>query len=311
MMRIKIAVPDMISNSYFPVLAAYELGFLRAQGLDASLTLMSPADKSYLALKHGEVDFVAAEAHTALVAFPRWQGVKLICAQAQGMYWFLVMRSDLGAKRGDLECLRGRRIGASPGVELGLKRMLREAGLEPVRDRIAIAPIPGGLELKINTGVSAADALESGAIDGFWANGMGAEIAVRRQVGTIVVDARRGDGPGGAFDYTLPVVATTDRLVRTSPEAAAGVVRAIVAGHTALRKDLTLVATIGRRLFPSLEADLITGLVARDLPFYDASLSQHSVAALNRFARDMDLLDCDPPYADVVALQFERLWSAE
>jgi hypothetical protein len=34
------------------------------------------------------------------------------------------------------------------------------------------------------------------------------------------------------------------------------------------------------------------------------------VAALDRFARDMDLLDCDPPYA-VVALQFERRQSAE
>jgi hypothetical protein len=36
--------------------------FFRAQGLDPSLVLMSPADKAYQALKAGEVDFVAAEA---------------------------------------------------------------------------------------------------------------------------------------------------------------------------------------------------------------------------------------------------------
>jgi len=308
MTPIKIAVPDMISNSYFPVLAAAELGCFRAQGLDASLALMSPADKAYEALKDGAADFVAAEAHAALAVFPRWHGVKLICAQAQGMYWFLVMRADLGVSRGDLQSLRGRRIGASPLVELGLKRLLTEAGLDPVRDRIAIAPIPGGLDLKINTGVTAAGALESRAVDGFWANGMGAAIAVRRGAGTIVLDVRRGDGPKGAFDYTLPVVATTDRLIGNSPETAAAVIRAIVAAHAALRGDPSLAGEVGRKLFPPLEAELITGLVARDLPFYDAALSRHSVASLNRFARDVGLLDCDPSYEDVVAVQFQDLW---
>jgi NitT/TauT family transport system substrate-binding protein len=308
-MSIRIAVPDLISNSYFPVLAACELGLLRAQGVDATLVLMSPADKAYRALEEGEVDFVAAEAHAALAVFPRWRGAKLICAQAQGMYWFLVMRSDLGARRGDLQCVRGRRIGAAPWVELGLRRLLFEAGLDPAREGIAIAPIPGGLELKVNTGVTAAEALESGAIDGFWANGMGAEIAVRRGIGTIVLDVRRGDGPKQAFSYTFPAVAATDRLIRNSAETVAAVVCAVVASHTALRNDLSLAAVVGRKLFPALEAELIGGLVARDLPFYDASLSRHAIASLNGFAADVGLLDCSPSYQDVVAVQFQDLWS--
>ncbi len=235
--------------------------------------------------------------------------MKLICAQAQGMYWFLVMRSNLGARRGDLGCVRGRRIGAAPWVELGLKRMLTAAGLDPERDGIAIAPIPGGLELKVNTGVSAAQALENGVIDGFWANGMGAEIALRRGAGAIVLDVRRGDGPKGAFDYTLPVVATTDRLLADRPETAAAMVRAIVASHKALRNDVSLAAEVGRKRFAPLEAELITGLVERDLPFYDAALSRHTIASLNRFARDVGLLDCDPSYEEVVAAQLQNLWT--
>ena len=30
----KVAIPDLISNSYFPVAAAVELGFFKAEGLD-------------------------------------------------------------------------------------------------------------------------------------------------------------------------------------------------------------------------------------------------------------------------------------
>jgi ABC-type nitrate/sulfonate/bicarbonate transport system substrate-binding protein len=306
-MPIKIAVPDLISNSYFPILAACELGILRTQGVDASLVLMSPADKAYQALKDGKVDVVAAEAHAALAVFARWRGVKLICAQAQGMYWFLVMRSDLGAKRGDLQCVRGRRIGAAPWVELGLRRLLVAAGLDPAREGITIGPIPGGLELNVNTGVTAAKALESGAIDGFWANGMGAEIAVRRGAGTIVLDVRRGDGPAEAFFYTLPVVAATDRMIQNSPEIVAAVVRAVAASQAALRNDVSLATLVGRKLFPAMEAELIGDLIARDLPFYDASLSKRAIDSLNEFARDVGLLDCKPSYEDVVAVEFQAL----
>jgi NitT/TauT family transport system substrate-binding protein len=298
---VKLALPDMISNSYFPAMAAAELGFFHKQGLDVSLELMAPADKGYRALAEGEVDFVGSEAHGALSAFPEWRGVKLVCALAQGMYWFLVMRADLGAKRGELDVVRGRRIGAAPFVEMGLRQLLIEAGIDPEREKVEIAPIPGSLGLKVKTGVTAARALADGLIDGFWANGMGAEIAVRRGVGTIVLDVRRGDGPKAAFDYTFAALAASDRLIESRPDAIVAAKRAIIATHAALEQDVTLAAAVGRKLFPAEEAQLITELVRRDLPFYDSSISEHAIICLNRFARDVGLLEGDPPYKDVVA----------
>ena len=191
----KLAVPDLISNSYFPAVAAVALGFFEEEGLDVSLELIFPVDEAYRAMRDGRVDFVAGSAHSALAAFPEWQGAKLLCAQAQGMYWFLVMRADLGAARGDIGAVRGRRIGAAPWVEMGLKRLLIEAGIDLERDGVTIAPVPGASGATVNFGLTAAKALEEGKIDGFWANGMGTEVAVRRGVGTIVLDVRRGDGP--------------------------------------------------------------------------------------------------------------------
>jgi ABC-type nitrate/sulfonate/bicarbonate transport system substrate-binding protein len=306
----KLAVPDMISNSYFPAIAAAELGLFRDEGLDIDVELIFPVDKAYMALRDGAVDFVGGSAHSALAAFPQWQGVKLLCAQAQGMYWFLVMRSDLGVARGDIAAVKGRSIGAAPWVEMGLRRLLVEAGIDLARDGVKIAPVPGALAAGVNFGVTAAKALEEKKIDGFWANGMGAEVAVRRGIGTVVLDVRRGDGPEPCFNYTMAAIATTDRLIERAPETAAAAVRAIVKTHAALKADVSLATGVGRKLFPPTEAELIAELIRRDLPYYDARITSGFVAGMNAFARDLGILDGDVPYERVVAAQFAELAGA-
>ena len=304
----KIAVPDLISNSYFPAAAAVELGLFERFGLDVSLELIFPVDKSYHALRAGEIDFVAGSAHSALAAFPEWDGCKLLCAQGQGMYWFLVMRADLDPKRGDLSIVKGRRIGAAPWVDMGLRRLLVEAGLDLARDDVTIAPVPGATGSGVNFGLTAAKALEEGKIDGFWANGMGTEVAVRRGVGKVVIDVRRGEGPKPCFNYTMASVAASDRLINDHPDVAANAVRAIVATQAALKAEPELAAKVGAKFFPPNEASLITDLIRRDLPYYDASISPAFVEGMNAFARDVGILTGHPSYEQVVATQFADLW---
>ena len=304
----KLAVPDLISNSYFPAVAAVELGLFAKQGLDVSLELIFPVDKAYQALRDGEIDFVGGSAHSALAAFPEWKGCKLLCAQGQGMYWFLVMRADLKAKRGDIGIVKGRRIGAAPWVEMGLRRLLIEAGIDPEKDGVTIAPVPGATGAGVNFGLTAAKALEDGKIDGFWANGMGTEVAVQRGVGTVVLDVRRGDGPKAAFNFTMASIAATDRLIHDHPNAAAGAVRATVAAHAALKAEPALAGKIAAKLFPPQEAALIVDVIRRDLPYYDASIPPDFVEGMNAFARDVGILTGRPAYADVVATQFSALW---
>jgi NitT/TauT family transport system substrate-binding protein len=304
----KLAVPDMISNSYFPAIAAIELGFFKEEGLDVELEMIFPVDKSYAAMRDGAVDFVGGSAHSALAAFPEWQGAKLICAQAQGMYWFLVMHREFGATKGDIDVVKGKSIGAAPWVEMGLRRLLTEAGIDLKRDGVTIAPVPGSLGAGVNFGVTAAKALEDRKIDGFWANGMGAEVAVKRGVGTVVLDVRRGDGPKPCFNYTMASIATTDALIERSPETAAAAVRAIVKTQRALKADPSRATQVGRKLFPPSEAELIAELIRRDLPYYDASISPDFVAGMNQFARDIGILKGEVPYERVVATQFSHLW---
>jgi NitT/TauT family transport system substrate-binding protein len=306
--KLKLAVPDLISNSYFPAVAAAELGFFAREGLDVSLELIFPVSKCYEALRDGEIDFVGGAAHAVLAAFPEWRGAKLIAAQSQGMYWFLVMRSDLGVRRGELDAVKGRRIGAAPWVEMGLRQLLIDAGYDLARDGIEIVGIPPNPAIGPNFGLGAAKALEDGRIDGFWANGMGAEIAVTSGVGTVLLDARRGDGPKNSLGYTFASIATTDRLITDQPETAAAAVRAIVATQNALKADKGLATNVGRKLFPSREAELIADVVARDLPYYDASITPQIVNRLNNFCRARNLLQRDAGFETVVEHSLMPLW---
>jgi NitT/TauT family transport system substrate-binding protein len=305
----KVAIPDLISNSYFPVAAAVELGFFKAEGLDMTLELIFPVDKALEVLRDGGVDFVGGSAHSTAFAFPGWKGGKLIAAQAQNMYWFLILRSDLGAKKGDINAIKGLNIGAAPLVDLGLKQLLVESGIDIERDKVKIGPVPGAfLGENKNFGVAAAKALQAGLIDGFWANGMGAEVAVTSGAGTMVIDARRGDGPPKALHYTMSALITSDKMIERDPEAVAAAVRALVKTQEALKADVSLATKVGKKLFPAAEADLIAQIVKRDLPYYDASISREFVAGMVEFQQHVGLLKAPVAYEDVVATQFSKYW---
>jgi ABC-type nitrate/sulfonate/bicarbonate transport system substrate-binding protein len=137
---------------------------------------------------------------------------------------------------------------------------------------------------------------------------MGAEVALRSGAGTLVLDIRRGDGPPSCFNYTMASFVTTDALIERDPAVAAAAVRAIVNTHAALRENLDLATQVGRKLFPAAEAELIRGLIERDLPYYDSTISPEFVTGMKQFARDVGILEGDPPYDAIVATQFSDLW---
>ena len=302
----RVAVPDLVSNSYFPAIAAIALNFFAKEGLDAQHRLIFPNYKAYEALRDGKVDFVAGPAHVVLLAFPEWQGAKLLAALSQGMYWLLVMRADLNIKPGDVEAVKGRTIGAAPLVELTFKHLLAESGIDLVRDQVKIVDVKRAHERGVSFGVAAAEALADRQIDGFWANAMGAQNAIRSGVGKVVLDVRRGVGPKAAFHYTFPALVTSDATIARDPDMVAAATRAVVGAQRALTKDGSLAAKVGQKLFPPLEAGRIAEVVARDLPYYRPEISDEALAGLIRFSQATGLLKGSPTREQMVATQFNR-----
>jgi ABC-type nitrate/sulfonate/bicarbonate transport system substrate-binding protein len=305
----RIAVPDLVSSSYFPAIAAIALDFFKHEGLDVEHKLIFPNYKAYEALRDQEIDFVAAPAHVALAAFPDWRGCKFLMALSQGMFWLLVLRADIAATPGDVSAVKGRTIAASPMVDLGLKQLLIDAGIDLVRDGVRIVGVPGMDAPGVSFGVAAARALADGGIDGFWANAMGAENALRQGVGKIILDVRRGLGPAAAFHYTMPVLVTSDTALERDTDLISRGLRAVLAAQRALKIDVRLATEVGRALFPPAEATLIADVVARDLPYYDPAISEAAFEGLSRFALATGLLSVRVPYEDVVATPFCHLWA--
>jgi len=277
---IRISTPDLITNSYFPALAAEELGLYREEGIDAHVELLPSLD-AVNALRDGQVDFVAGGAHSTLLAFPGWKGAKVVVTLSQGTPWLLVLRADLPARRGDIAAIKGLRIGAAPGPDRAFMRLLAEVGIDPLEKRLC---------------------------DGFWANALGSETAVRRGVGKIIVDVRRGDGPPGAGQYTFAGLSTTDALIDRDPDRVSAAVRAIVRAQRMLKQDPKRATEVGRRRFPPAAAEIIATVVERDLPFYDPVISEASVTAMNRFAQSIGMLAGPVPYDQVVPTRFRALW---
>ena len=303
----RIAAVDLISNTCFPALAADELGFFKAEGLDARIELVASLGATK-ALHDGSADaMIAGSVHDVLTEFPQWKGVKIVVALSKGTPWLLVVRADLNAKRGDISAIRGLRLTAAEGPDLALRQMLIGAKIDPDRD-LQIIELPGARARDVSFGVFAARALEAGQIDGFWANAMGAETAVSRGVGKVLVDVRRGDDPGEVRRFTFAGMVTSDIFTESNPTAVAAAVRAIVKTQKALKADPRLAAEVGRRKFPTEAADLISTVVKRDLVFYDPVILQEEVEAMNRFAQAVGHLAGPVPYDEVVARRFRDSW---
>lgn len=303
----RIWVADLDSPSYFVAVAAVELGLFKEEGVDIEFVYATKEGPELM--RDGKVHFIGGPAFAATRTFPGWRGVRLLCALSQYSYWFMAVRKSLPIKRGDLNALKGLRISAatsSPGM--GLRFMLSDAGLDLERDNITIVPPPPPYGDKGYMARNGMDAITQDLADAYWGNGMRIALGESEGVAKMHLDLRRGDGPPGARRYNFAALTTTDKVIDEHPEAAASAVRAIVKAQKALKADPSIATAIGKKLFPSDEADLIGGLIERDAPFYDAEISQEAIDGLMRFATGFGLVKEPVPYDQVVATQFSHLW---
>jgi len=117
-------------------------------------------------------------------------------------------------------------------------------------------------------------------------------------------------GTDRPFSYTFASIAARSSFIDENQQLAADIVSAVVATQKALKQDVNRAREVGSKLFPSAQAALITDVVRRDLPFYDAAISNNAVDGLSRFARKRGLIEIDLAYDEVVATDVQDLWNS-
>lgn len=303
----RIWVPDLDSPSYFVAVAAVELGLFKQEGLDVEF--IHKATDGPERMRAGNLELIAGPAYAATRAFPGWDGVRLLCALSHYSYWFLALRSDIPAKRGDLQVLKGLRIcAAETWPIMGLRHMLADAGFDLERDNIQLVLPPPAYGNKGYMARNGIDSITQNIADAFWGNGMRVALGESLGIAKLHLDLRRGDGPAGAKYYNFPALTASEHFINSHPEAPAAAVRAIVNTQRILKEDPSIATEVGKRLFPADEADLIAGLIARDAPYYDAEISGVAVDGLMRFAKSVGLIKQAVPYEKLVATKFSHLW---
>ena len=305
----RIAAVDLVSNTCFPALAALELGYFKAEGIDVEIELVSSLG-STKALRDGLVDgMIAGSVFDLLTEFPNWAGAKVCVALSQGTPWLLTVRNDLSIERGNISAIRGLTLTAAEGPDLVLRHLLHTGGLDPEKD-LNIIDLPGAKERDVSFGVFAAEALTNGLIDGYWSNAMGAETAVSRGIGKIHIDVRRGDDPDKVRYSTCAGLAVTDDYIKRQPGSVDAAVRAVVKAQRTLKLEPSLAYEVGAKLFPPEAADLISAIVSRDTPFYDPTISAITVQRINAFAQSVGQLSEPVPYEQVVAERCIPIWNS-
>lgn len=137
----RIWVPDLDSPSYFVAVAAVDLGLFKEEGVDVEFVYKATDGPERM--RDGDLQLIGGPAYAATRAFPGWKGAKLLCALSQYSYWFLGLRADINAKRGDLQGLKGLRLSAAETWPImGLRYMLAHAGFDLERDNIRLVPPP-------------------------------------------------------------------------------------------------------------------------------------------------------------------------
>jgi NitT/TauT family transport system substrate-binding protein len=127
---------------------------------------------------------------------------------------------------------------------------------------------------------------------------------VRSGVGTIVLNARRGDGPKACFNFTMPVIVTTDRLSR-GKDTAARATKAVMATLATLKRDVSFARRSPASCFrkrskpdPPQSAVVQSGDLGSVHRRHDGVRTRRGAAAGH------------PRYDQVVAQQFRHLWTA-
>ena len=302
---ITVRIGAVRAPTLVPVLVAQEEGFFTWQDVRAEIVTYPGVPAVRQALINREVDAAVLSVGATLQAFD--QGIKLrnLVLLLGKPNATIVTQKDLRIPKGDLNALRGKRIGVdAPGgrVDVLLRLMLLQKGIDPNRE-LTIIPtgeVPGHLA-----------AMQARRVDAqvTWEPGTSLlTMPSQTGLGDVFLDMR-------AFDTLYPLsriveasVVAHDEWVRDQRDVALRVSRAVACTDLAIRTHPDLVARAYRQLFPGMAPEVYEN-IARNQPLvYWQRITRENVQIMSDLYRALGLVKGTVRFEDVVAEGFPLSW---
>ena len=287
--------------TFIVLYGAEHLGYFKAEGITAQFADFEGGAEVTTAMVGGSIDFAGTYVERPMILAEKGFAAKNLLAILNRNPIFLVVRKNLPAT--DVKGLKGLKLGmtrAGSATDLALRALLRDAGLEPDRDVAVIA---------VGSSASAAAALRAGQIDGFMGGEPGGAVIVHQlKIGRYFIEPLRDQGPKFLQYMTFPTLQASDRYIQANPQIVERVVRAVVKTQKRLREDPEAGVRVAQKLFPTLDVELIRGIIALQRASYLPAITEEAMRTVNQSQKKAGVVKTDFPYDKVVAVQLKPLW---
>jgi NitT/TauT family transport system substrate-binding protein len=280
---------------------AEQLGYFKGEGITAQFSDFEGGAEVTTAMVGGSIDFAGTYVERPMILAEKGFGSKNLLAILSRNPIFLVVRKGLQAT--DVKGLKGTKLGmtrAGSATDLALRALLRDAGLEPDRDVAVIA---------VGSSASAAAALKAGQIDGFMGGEPGGAVIVHQlKIGRYFIEPLRDQGPKFLQNMTFPTLQASDKYIQANPQIVERVARAVAKTQKRLREDPEAAVRVAQKIFPTLDVELIRGIIALQRASYQPAITEEMMRIANQFQKQAGVVKSDFPYDKVVAVQLKPIW---
>jgi NitT/TauT family transport system substrate-binding protein len=266
---VRVAMPTE-GFLYTPLYLAIDAGYLKEEGIDASLIQFRGGGAAIAGLASGSVEFCACAIQNAINAAIKGSDVKLIGTIIGQYASNVVLREDVAKRLGitkdtpveaRLAALKGLKIagsGAGSSTDFLIRYMAKKAGLSPERD-FTVLFLAGGAPILA--------AFSQARIDGFVLSSPTSDIAIQRYKGVLMLDMSRGELEE-LRGYPSIALSAKQSFLKAKGDLARRFLRALAKANRTIRTEPARAKQILRKRFSGVADEIYEAAWAANIDAY-------------------------------------------
>jgi len=304
--KVKMAGSRLLT--YAPMWIAKELGYFTDERLDVDILETQGGNATTSALLGGSVDAVAASFISPSLLAEQGKRIQSMVGMDMSNIYVFVTDPKLGVVNDDpkslVDALKGKRFGVASLGSPGERQALNIFNKYGAKD--------GDIMLvAVGTGATAFAALRAGGIAGMITYEPDLTQALKTGAVEIALDLRNTKSEKVYSKMASSTLQSTPQWIEKNPEAAKGIVKAIVRANNVLLNDPDTALKALKVVFHSLPEEDVKSMYDGERKSFRSSITPEDLELVQKITIEGGTLTKASAYKDVVADQFSILWQGE